>query len=482
MNLKKNNKYFKWGLTAFLVICACIIFYYILFHGEHLLKNLLLVAKILSPVLYGVVIAYLLTPILNFIQYKILTPICNLCKWKESPKRTKVLRAVSVLFTMVFILGLISAIITVIISEIVPSIINITENSDTYMENASIWLTDLLDGNPTFRDYAILAVEKYSKELEKILNDTLLQKGSEVLKTVSLSVISVFKVFWNFILGFIISVYLLSGKEKLTGEAKRLIYAFYSEKKANIILNNFKFSHKTFSGFISGKVVDSIIIGILCFIGTSILRTPYAVLVSVLVGITNIIPFFGPFIGAIPSCILILLVDPLHPLNVVYFIIFILILQQVDGNIIGPKILGSSTGLTGFWVIFAITVFGGLFGIIGIIAGVPLFAVIYAAVRAYIEMRLTKKKLDVNSATYTNVNGIIDGVYSTFEPEYTLTKKKQKEQQAQPTSTNLLKQYGDKFICEFNKEDLVESESDASGEQNLDQVTSTSNIITENPN
>ena len=475
----KNSQYFKWGLTAIIVVCSSILFYYIVFHGEHLKNNISIFFRVMSPILYGMVIAYLLTPIQNFIQYRLLEPIVNKLKWKSSAKRKGILRGISILFTLIFFVGLISILLSIFISEIIPSIINISQNTDAYIDTVSVWINEMLDGNPAFRDYAIKTVEKYSLELENFVNVTLIQKSTELVKTVSLSIISVFSVFWNFILGFIISVYLLAGKEKFTGDAKRVIYAMFQEKTANTILNNFKFAHKAFSGFISGKVVDSLIIGVLCFIGTSILRTPYALLVSVLIGITNIIPFFGPFIGAIPSCILILLVDPMHPMNVVYFILFILILQQIDGNIIGPKILGNSTGLTGFWVIFAITVFGGFLGLIGIIAGVPLFAVVYAALKSYIDTRLSRKQLCTDGSAYTNVNGIKNGEYSTFTPEYMLSKKKQKQNLEKPD--NLFKEYGNKYICDINQETSVEETLNQSDEKDYDvKTTSTVEIITDN--
>ena len=214
--------------------------------------------------------------------------------------------------------------------------------------------------------------------------------------------------FWDFIIGFIISIYLLATKEVFAGQAKKGLYAFFERESANTIIRNLRFTHNTFIGFLSGKILDSIIIGILCFIGTSILRLPYAALVSVIIGVTNIIPFFGPFLGAIPSTILIFIVDPMHPLNCVYFVLFVLFLQQVDGNIIGPKILGSSTGLTGFWVIFAITLFGGLFGVPGMIIGVPLFAVIYAGIRAVFNNKLIKKNLPIESKQYEKLAYIDD--------------------------------------------------------------------------
>ena len=165
-----------------------------------------------------------------------------------------------------------------------------------------------------------------------------------------------------------------------------------------------RFVHRTFIGFITGKVLDSIIIGLLCFIGTTLLGTPYAALVSVIVGVTNVIPFFGPYLGAIPSAFLILVVDLSHPMNCVTFLIFILILQQVDGNLIGPKILGNSTGLSSFWVIFAITVFGGLFGVPGMIVGVPIFAIFYATIKALVNRSLRKKNLPLDTGLYNEVD------------------------------------------------------------------------------
>ena len=226
----------------------------------------------------------------------------------------------------------------------------------------------------------------------------------ELIKTVSLSVINVFGFLWDFVIGFIISIYVLASKEKFAGQAKKISYAIFEQDTANNVIKNFRFTHQTFIGFLGGKIMDSIIIGLLCFIGTTIMGTPYAALVSVIIGVTNIIPFFGPFLGGVPCAFLVFVVDPLHPLNCVYFILFVIILQQFDGNILGPKILGNSTGLTGFWVIFSITFFGGLFGVLGMIIGVPIFAVIYAAIRSAINTLLKKKKLPTDGKQYEEVD------------------------------------------------------------------------------
>ena len=214
---------------------------------------------------------------------------------------------------------------------------------------------------------------------------------------------------FNAIIGVIISVYLLFGKENFSMQSKKAVYAMMKPAHANMLLHLTIKSNEIFGGFIIGKIIDSAIIGVLCFIGLSLLNMPYTLLVSVIVGVTNVIPFFGPYIGAIPSAILIMLQDPKMG---IYFIIFILILQQIDGNIIGPKILGNSTGLSAFWVVFSILLGGGLFGFVGMILGVPTFAVIYYVVKMLVDHRLEQKNLPIETACYDEYSYVdSDGTY-----------------------------------------------------------------------
>lgn len=412
-----KNKYFRVGLTAFLVIAASICFYYLVFHNSSLKANLNALGNILMPIMFGLGMAYLLTPVLNYVERRLLIPLCDKCKIKDSSRRRKILRAVSVIITSFLLFFLIYAMIAMLLSQIVPSIQNIASNFDIYLNNFTIWLDDLLANNAEIKDYVLRNVDKYSEELESFLNDIVVQKSSALIKTVSLSVIGVLKVLWNFILGFIISIYVLSIKERLAGQAKKTVYAVFERNTANIVLNNFRFTHKTFIGFVGGKILDSIIIGIICFICTSIMKTPYAALVSLIIGVTNVIPFFGPFLGAIPTTILIFVVDPVHPLNCVYFILFIFVLQQFDGNILGPRILGNSTGITGFWVLFSITLFGGLFGVLGMIVGVPIFAVIYATIKSYINSALRKKNMPEDTALYLKVGRVDAQGFHEYAPQ-----------------------------------------------------------------
>lgn len=413
----KKNKYFRWGLTAFLTIAASICFYYLIFHLDNIRGTVHMFTGILMPVVFGLVMAYLLTPVLNFIETKILFPLCRKMKIKESAKRNSIVRGIGIVITTFLFIALIYSLCAMMLSQIVPSIVNIASNFDTYVNNFTKWINKIMNDNPDLGNQITLLIDKYSVELENWLNNTVLTKTSQVIMTVSLSVINLLKGLWNSIIGFIISIYVLASKEKFAGQAKKSAYAFFEKDTANRIIKNFRFTHKTFIGFIGGKIVDSIIIGFLCFIGTTILKTPYAALVSVIVGVTNIIPFFGPYLGAIPSAILILVVDPMHPLNCVYFVIFILVLQQFDGNFLGPKILGNSTGLTGFWVIFAITVFGGLFGIVGMIVGVPIFAVIYAAIKSVVNTFLTRKELPIETAKYFYIKNIDDNGMHNLESQ-----------------------------------------------------------------
>ena len=423
MKFKLNNKYFRWGLTAFLVIVASICFYYLMFHGSKLKAGIGMVVDILMPVVMGFITAYLLTPVLNYVEYHILLPFCNKIKIKESKRRESVIRGIGILITAFLFFSLIYVLIAMLLSQIVPSIANIISNFDTYINNITKWLNAILEDNPDLGNFVINMFSKYSTDLEKWLNDTVLTKTSILIKTVSLSIINVFSVLWDFIIGFIIAIYVLASKEKFAGQAKKIAYAVFERVTANTLIKNFRFTHKTFIGFISGKILDSIIIGLLCFIGTTFLQTPYAALVSVIIGVTNIIPFFGPFLGAIPCSVLIFVVDPLHPLNLLYFIIFILILQQIDGNIIGPKILGGSTGITGFWVIFSISLFGGLFGVLGMIIGVPIFAVIYAAVKSLVNTALLKKGMPDDTAHYLNVGSVDEEGFHEYIPEAKQLKK-----------------------------------------------------------
>lgn len=400
MKYRWDKKYLYWGITAFLVFVASICFYYLLFHGSSLKQSFGKILSISMPVIDGLAVAYLLTPVMNLIENKILLPLLLFCRIEITPKIKKRLRFVSIILTLLTVCGLLYGFFALVIPQLIKSIQSIILQFPIYIDNLSVWITKILSDNPDIESFANQLIEQYSSDIEKWLNQSLLPQMNELLKTLSLSVLGFVMSLWNLIIGFVISIYLLSSKELFSGQCKKVIYALFETKTANNFIQNMRFTHKTFSGFLGGKIIDSIIIGIICFIGTSFIGTPYPVLVSVIIGVTNIIPFFGPYLGAVPSAILILMVNPLQCL---YFIIFILILQQFDGNFLGPKILGNSTGLSGFWVIFSITLFGGLFGVLGMLIGVPTFAVLLAGFKSVCNRMLEKKGLSTNTTLYTTV-------------------------------------------------------------------------------
>ncbi|MEG1847289.1 MAG: AI-2E family transporter [Lachnospiraceae bacterium] len=397
MKYRWDKKYLYWGMTAFGVIIASICFYYVLFHGISLRNGLRTAAGIAMPIIDGLALAYLMCPIVNFVEDNLIFPLFKKAKFDINKKSKKIVRFVSIIITVFIVFTFIYGFFSMVIPQLITSIQNIIQQFPVYLDNLSQWLGTILSDNPNLEGIAIQLFNQYSGEVEHWLNQSFLPQLNGMLMSVSLSVLGFLKSVWNLILGFIIAIYLLSSKELFTGQCKKIIYAIFETKTANFFIQDIRFTHKTFSGFLGGKIIDSIIIGILCFICTNFIGTPYALLVSVIVGITNVIPFFGPYLGAIPSSILILMVDPLQCL---YFIIFILILQQFDGNFLGPKILGNSTGMSAFWVIFSITIFGGLFGIFGMFIGVPTFAVLLAAFKAICNQQLRKKGLSTDTNKY----------------------------------------------------------------------------------
>ncbi|NBI90372.1 AI-2E family transporter [Lachnospiraceae bacterium] len=412
MKFRIDKKYIHWGFTAFLVIAASILFYYLLFHKESISSGFHTFATITMPIWDGLILAYLLTPILNSVEKRLCSLLCGKCHVEDTTRNKKRIRMLSILITVVIVTFLIYSFFATIIPQLIHSIQSIILQFPIYINNLTIWVQKLLADNPDIEAAVIDMMDEYSGELNNFLNLNLLPKMNELIRDVSLSFLSFLKTLWNLIIGFIISIYILGSKELFAGQAKKIVYALFETDAANAIISDVRFTHRTFSGFMVGKVIDSIIIGIICFFGISIMDIPYAILISVIVGITNVIPFFGPYLGAIPSALLILMVNPLQCL---YFIIFILVLQQFDGNVLGPKILGDSTGLSGFWVIFSITLFGGIFGILGMIAGVPVFAVIYAGIRAFINQLLLQKKLPTDTADYLNVGSIEKGKFIPYE-------------------------------------------------------------------
>lgn len=403
MKFKINKKYVAIGIVAFLVIICAISFFLLLFRLEDFKELNGKFMDVLRPVIMGIIIAYLLSPLVNFFERKALYPLALIKKDTISEKLKGLFRVISIILSIILISVLVTVFIKSIIPELSQSIKKIAEMFPTYVESLQTWLNGLVIDNAAIVKWGADIFNSNALDVYSYLNNTIVPKAQELVMNLSSGVISAIVGIWNFLLGAIISIYLLFKKELFAAQSKKIIYSFFSIEKSNSIIKDARFISDTFIGFIVGKIIDSLIIGVLAFIGLSILKIPYTVLISVIIGVTNIIPFFGPFIGAIPSAILVLMVDPLKCL---YLVIFIFILQQLDGNVIGPKILGESTGISGFWVIFAITLFGGIWGVAGMIVGIPIVAVIYAMSKRVVERRLKMRELPVESWDYAPIKRI----------------------------------------------------------------------------
>ena len=283
------------------------------------------------------------------------------------------------------------------------SIMGIVDTLPTNVANLVKMMQEGRLGNYEVADTIGDALTKLTDYVENWATQTLLPQARTYLIQITSGVINMVKAMFNFVIGIIVAVYVLMIKERLIGQSKKVIYAIFKPRQGNIIVETMHKADDIFGGFIIGKIIDSAIIGVICYVGCSILRIPDTMLVSVIIGVTNIIPLFGPFIGAIPALLLVVIQSPWHAL---YLLIFIIVLQQVDGNIIGPKILGDSTGLTSFWVMFAILIGGGMFGFLGMLLGVPVFALIYYIMRRLVNHGVAKKHFSVRTADYVKVEKI----------------------------------------------------------------------------
>lgn len=333
---------------------------------------------VLAPFIYGFVIAYLINFPYKFFQDKIFKPL-----FKNKRNNKKLINVSSMVSAYCVILGIFVFLMLIIVPEIVSSLQQFFFNLPQYITSSS----EFVDSIEKRFNIDILTYEQTNKILNTVsgnidrFTDTLFPSVFNFTKSFTLGI-------YNFAIGLIISMYFIGSKDKLINQLKLIIYTYIPKNTVNKTYQILRLSHNTFGNFLAGKVLDSLIIGILCFIGMKVLGIPYDLIISTLVGVTNIIPFFGPFIGAVPSILILLLVDPVKAL---WFTIFILILQQVDGNIIGPKILGNSVGISGLWIMFGVIIGGGLFGFMGMIIGVPVVAVLYTMISEHIKKLHSEK-------------------------------------------------------------------------------------------
>ena len=405
------KKYAGITFAVLLAIVIAICVFFIFFKFDKIAGFIKLIVGILMPFIYGAVIAYILRPVCNFIEKGM----------KQLLGKTKLKAATSDKISMWsgIILSLISALLVVyiLIVMIVPQIIDTIDSLLTilpqYFNKSVEFIQSLL--SKYGKNYTVIE-ETYQKVYDsayKWIQTDLVPNIQVAIAGLSTGVVNAVSVVWNLCIGVIVSVYLLYNRKKFLCQFKLVLYSIFTDRWADKIKNELKYTDRMFSGFINGKLIDSLIIGILCYIVLIITNIPYPLLVSVIVGVTNIIPFFGPIIGAVPCVMLIFI---LNPVKAFYFIIIIILIQFFDGNILGPKILGDATGIDSFWVLFSVMFFGGLFGFVGMVIAVPLFAVIYDIL----------KRLIIGGLKKHCRQDILEGYYQRFKKEPKKEKKKVK--------------------------------------------------------
>ena len=377
----ENSRYLKWGVMGAAVALVGVLGYFFLYRIGDIWAGVCMILDILKPFVYGAVIAYILTPACNKLE-KLLRRLPRADKARPS-----LISGLSILIAMVAAAAIIWFLVMLVFPQVWNSIIGLANAVPGELAAANAWLHDILESQPELQAGWDDFSSRTTAEITHWLKTDLLSSMGAMITGLGSQVTVFFGAVKNLFLGILISVYIMASRKKFAAQGRLLLRGVFRRRLADMIEEEVRYADRMFNGFLMGKLLDSAIIGALCFIGTTLMGIKSAALVSVIVGVTNIIPFFGPLIGAIPCALLLLLENPLHCL---YFVVFVVILQQLDGNVIGPKILGNSTGLSSFWVMFAILLFGGLWGITGMIVGVPLCAVLYDIARRLIRFGLKK--------------------------------------------------------------------------------------------
>ncbi len=376
MDKKPHIKPYLYGMLAgFGAISLSILFFFLIYRFQGFGDAISKLTGILMPFIYGAVIAYLLKPVCNCVE--------NFLRRLLPEKMGTAANMLAVTISLLFGILVVYALIMMIVPQLITSVTTLYYTARNNLNDFVDWAShqEIIASNQKLLDFIETSYDNLQDTLDNIVRTKLVPSMQSLLSGAALGVMSFVTFLKNIVIGVIVSVYLLASRKKFGQQCKMILYSLIKPRWADIILEEILYADKMFGGFINGKILDSAIIGVLCYIACLIFKFPSALLVSVIIGVTNVIPFFGPFIGAIPATLLILIQNPIKAL---WFVLFVLVLQQVDGNIIGPKILGNTTGLSSFWVLFAILLFGGLWGFVGMIIGVPLFAVIYDVLKKFV--------------------------------------------------------------------------------------------------
>lgn len=430
MKWKIEKKYIVIAITSLIVIVLALLFQHSLEKGTRDFQIVISFRETMMPIFGGIVFAYLLNPVLGFFERCFFTPLAKVI-WKKEEKektRMKFSRAWGIVFTMITFGIVLFGGLYLVVPQVYQSLVKIMSDAPDYYNSAVKWIDSLDTDKSDVSKYLLMGLNRGYDQAIDYMNKSIIPNMDKIVVSITSGIVVGLKYLLNIILMIVISVYVMAEKEILISVLKKFVYSVFSNKNANAVMRGTRYAHKVFGGFISGKIIDSFIIGTICYLFMTIAGMDYTVLISIIIGVTNIIPYFGPFIGAIPSALILLILDWEQG---IIFIIFILILQQIDGNIIGPLILGDRLNLSSMWILFSILIGGGFFGVFGMILGAPCFACIYALVRTICEEKLKKKDLPVDTDVYLTVGSIDDkGNISQLEKQERteditiLTKKK----------------------------------------------------------
>lgn len=415
------RQYLTVALLTFGTVCCCILFFFMVYRYHGFASFWRKLVWIVQPITIGVILAYLLNPVVRFIEayvVKFLIP-----RVKNKRRAQKAGRGVGVAGALLFLAVILILLFSVIVPSVSRSIQNMITVFPSEINNLIEWIEEFSKGDSELAEMVSEGIETASTMFQTYVQTELLPQAKVYLASITNGVIYGVKLLTNVLVGVIVSVYVLMSKETFAGQAKKIIYAILKPERGNIVITTVRKSNEIFGGFISGKLLDSAIIGVLAYIVLAIMKMPDTMLLAVIIGVTNVIPFFGPFIGAVPSFIIVVLQNPVQGL---YFLIFIFILQQIDGNIIGPKILGDSTGITPFWVVTSILIFGGLWGFPGMLLGVPVMAVLQYIVRNLLDYALKKRGLVSDTASYVELVRVDKNTNELVYPGEEKERKKEK--------------------------------------------------------
>ena len=456
MRFRWNKQYLGWGLTAFFVIAASILLFVGITNHEKISGGIQNLINAIMPIIYGFVFAYLFCPIVIFFETrlfgKLFPPKKKDCKESCGELnvfvKNKPARVLSIIVAILIFLTLLVGIISAIAPQLDTTIKTLIANIPSYVDTVTGWVNNIFDSYPEIGAEVTVLVNEAASGIRNFLSLDILPQVGDYLGFLTNGIMSLVGTLMNIVLGLVVSAYCLYSKELFAAQAKKLIYSVATIKHANGFISAVRKVHNSFGNFITGTLIDSFIVGCITFIALTIFDIPFALLVSVIMGLTNIIPYFGPFIGAIPSAFLILMEDPLKSL---IFIIIVLIIQNVNGNVISPKILGESMGLSSFWVIFAILAGQGLIGFWGMIIGIPVFAVVYSAAKTFISARLKKKALPHNSECYTDIKCIDEESKTPVSLSRDLAEKRRKQEEAEELERQEKKRRREEKAAQNNK-------------------------------